>query len=140
MITSIENGGTTKYSNDEVFLLEVTNTSTLLNGWIFSLWGIYDYLKLVDDENIKKIYNQSINTLKKYLHEFDNGYWSKYNLGSKIASPFYHRLHIAQLKVMYDITEIDVFKQYALKWEKYLNNPCKKGRAFVKKAFQKIFE
>ena len=58
----------------------------------------------------------------------------------RIASPFYHGLHVAQLRVMYDLSGEDAFRQYADKWESYLHNPICKSRAFIKKAMQKIFE
>jgi heparosan-N-sulfate-glucuronate 5-epimerase len=102
--------------------------------------GLLDYLKVVDDGMVRNVYNKTINTLVKALPEFDLGYWSKYDIGKRIASPFYHKLHIAQLMVMYDISGIKVFEDYAIRWQKYYNSPLKRSYAFTKKAIQKIFE
>lgn len=73
------------------------------------------------------------------MKDFDIKYWSKYDDGKRICSPFYHKLHIAQLKVMYDLTGEDVYNIYAEKWEKYEKNNLNYSRAFLKKALQKIF-
>lgn len=140
MIIPIEKGGTTKYYNDEIYFYECIDEPLILNGWIFSLWGIYDYQKFIKDKKSKELLDKTINTLVKKLPDFDIKYWSKYEDGKRICSPFYHELHISQLKVMYDLTGIDDFKIYANKWEKYNNNKFYKFRAFIKKASQKIFE
>lgn len=139
MLKPIEDGGTTLYTSELVFLKEFTNRPVVLNGWIFSLFGIYDYLKVDDDIRIKDIYIKSLNTLINNLHKFDNGYWSKYDIENMIASPFYHKLHIAQLQAMYDITQKEIFNEYAEKWQKYELNKFKKSKAFLFKAAQKIF-
>lgn len=140
MIKPIEKGGTTKYVYDEIYLLEITNKPTVLNGWIFSLFGLYDYLKVVRDENVKNIYNISIQTLTNKLKDFDNGYWSKYDNDCIIASPFYHRLHISQLHVMYIITEEVEFLTYMKKWSDYNKNIFNRYKAFIVKGIQKAFE
>lgn len=140
MLLSLNNGGTTRYDGQDVYLLEYTYDSVVLNGWIFSLWGLYDYCLFFDDTETKKVLDATLETLKKKLPDFDIGYWSKYDDGKRITSPFYHRLHIAQLKVMYDLTGDAIYKEYADKWEKYLNSPLKKARAFIVKAIQKILE
>nr|WP_317365533.1 D-glucuronyl C5-epimerase family protein [uncultured Blautia sp.] len=140
MILPIEKGGTTKYENDEVFLYECTNDPLILNGWIFSIWGIWDYCKLIENPNAKNILDRTLTTLEKKIPEFDIGYWSMYEDGKRICSPFYHNLHIEQLKVMYDLTGKDIYKIYSEKWENYQNNKWNCRRAFIKKALQKIFE
>lgn len=136
----IEKGGTTKYVGDEVYLKEFTHKPTVLNGWIFSLFGLYDYLKVKTDEKTKDIYTRSIQTIAKHLVDFDNGYWSKYNRESMLASPFYHHLHIAQLKVLYDITGEEIFNDYSRKWHDYSNKSFNRVKAFIIKAIQKLLE
>lgn len=140
MILPKENGGTTEYNEDDVYFYECTEEPLILNGWIFSIWGVMDYYKFFKDENAKKLLNATLMTLEKRLPDFDVGYWSKYEDGKRICSPFYHKLHIAQLKVMYDLFGDQIYKEYADKWEKYQNSFWKPKRAFVKKAVQKIIE
>ena len=57
-----------------------------------------------------------------------------------MTSPFYHKLHIAQLKAMYQITNIDIFKEMSLKFEKYESKKINRIRAFCVKGIQKILE
>ena len=140
MLSPINEGGTAEHSANGVLLYEDTNNPVILNGWIFSLWGLYDYCKYAKDENAQEELEETLSALKKYLPRFDIKYWSKYEDGKRIAAPFYHKLHIAQLNVMYDLFGDEIYKEYADRWEKYQNSFWKPKRAFVKKALQKIFE
>ncbi|WJY26416.1 D-glucuronyl C5-epimerase family protein [Sporosarcina trichiuri] len=140
LIIPLEKGGTTKYVNGDVFLLEATNKPTILNGWIFSLFGLYDYIKVVNDDKVRSIYDRSVQTLINHMGDFDNGYWSKYDLGKMIASPFYHNLHVSLLDAMYEITNESIFKDFSTKWNRYQNNLVNKNYALFKKAVQKIVE
>ena len=140
MLTDINKGGTTEYVDNDLFLHEFTHLSTVLNGWIFSLFGLYDYLLIGKDVDVKDKFLKSVDTLEKTLKHYDNGYWSMYNLSGMITSPFYHKLHIAQLQVMYDLTSRETFQEYVDKWKNYQKSFFKKSKAFIKKAIQKVFE
>lgn len=140
MLKPIEQGGTTRYEGEGICFLEHTYGPLVLNGWIFSLWGIWDYYTFTKDENIKKVLDATLKTLEKKLQYFDNGYWSKYDIEKRIASPFYHKLHIAQLNVMYDLTGREIYKYYSEKWLGYSNRFINKKLAFIKKAWQKVVE
>lgn len=140
MLVPLENGGTAKYDADNIYFYEFPEKQLVLNGWIFSIWGIYDYCKCTNDERVTEILSLSLESLKKKLPVFDTGYWSKYDEGKNICSPFYQKLHVAQLRVMYDLFGDDIYRQFADKWEGYQKSFLKSKRAFIKKAFQKIFE
>ncbi len=140
MLKPISDGGTTNYSGEDVYLYECTHDPLILNGWIFSLWGLYDYYKYLSDSEVQAVLNATLASLKKKLPEFDIKYWSKYEDGKRICSPFYHKLHIAQLTTMYDLFGDQIYKDYANKWKKYQNSFWKPKRAFLKKAIQKIIE
>ena len=141
MLKSTENGGTTIHYQEQAILLEYTNRKAVLNGWIFALFGLFDYVILTKEETFyKETLNHSLYTLEKLLPQFSKNYWSMYDLEGRIASPFYHRLHIAQMQALYQLTGHDIFNEYAMKWEKESRNPIKKTIAFIYKAFQKIME
>lgn len=140
MLKPISAGGTTEYVGNDVLFYEDTDNPVILNGWIFSLWGLYDYCKYTKDEKTYVILQKTIESLKRKLPDFDTKYWSKYDDGERICSPFYHRLHITQLKTMYDLFGDPIYKEFADKWEKYQNSFWNPKRAFCKKAMQKIFE
>lgn len=127
-------------ADDELVLLEYENKSAVLNGWIFAAFGFYDMWLETKDVKYLNVFNKTVKTIEKYLPRFDNGYWSMYDLDGRIASPFYHKLHIAQLEALYLTTSDEIFLKYQKKFIKYKNNPFKRLRAFVKKANQKIKE
>lgn len=83
---------------------------------------------------------QSLRGMRELLPRFSNSYWSLYDLGGKIASPFYHNLHIAQMEAMFLITGDSAFKHYADKWKGDQGNSLKHALAFTRKAIQKILE
>ena len=140
MLMPIPAGGTTGYIDNGIYLYESVGSPLILNGWIFSLWGLYDYYKFFGDKDVKQIVNKTLESLKKKLGNFDTGYWSNYDEGGCICSPFYHKLHIAQLRVMHDLFDDAIYEDYANKWESYEKNFWKSQYAFIKKAIQKILD
>jgi hypothetical protein len=134
----IRDGGTTLYQDDQVFFMEYTNFPVVLNGWIFTLFGIHDYNIFFNNPMYKDLFNKSINTLSLYLHKFDTGFWSKYDSNSIISSPFYHKLHIDLLKALYLISNINVFNKYSEKFMVYYKNTFYKIYAILIKITQKI--
>ena len=140
MLKPIEEGGTTDFS-DGVILLEYPHRKVVLNGWIFAWWGLYDYVTIIKDNGYyKKLLDKSLLSLEKLLPCFANTYWSIYDFENRIASPFYHNLHIAQMQAMFILTGDEIFNQYAKRWSKQQKNFFCKSAAFVKKAIQKILE
>lgn len=140
MLSPISEGGTTSYCGEDVYLYEYTHEPLVLNGWIFSLWGLYDYYKYTGNKETGDLVKRTKESLKKKLPEYDTKYWSKYDDGKRICSPFYHKLHIAQLTVMYDLFGDEIFQKYAEKWTAYQDSFLNAKIAFVQKALQKIFE
>lgn len=140
MCRPIADGGCTQYSGDKLWFKEYIERPVVLNGWIFSIWGLFDYYKASNDKNCKNILTKAINTLEQDIRKFDCNYWSKYDMGNAIASPFYHRLHIAQLKVMYELFGCGTFLQHVKQWERYQDNRLYRYKAFIIKAYQKLSE
>lgn len=140
MISPMEEGGVSEYMGNNIIFREYTNQQTVLNGWIFAWFGLYDYVLCTSDKEYKKILENSLNTIINYLPKFKCSYWSIYSLDGKIASPFYHNLHIALMQALYQLTDEKIFESYAEKWRMQQNNPFYKGLAFTKKAIQKILE
>ncbi len=52
----------------------------VLNGFIFALFGLYDFYKLTHSEVALDLFNEGIETLKANLKRYDLGYWSRYDL------------------------------------------------------------
>jgi len=142
LLTSVKDGGVCFYQEESVFLEESPsqNRKTVLNGWIFALFGLYDYTLIFKSEKINNILNKTLKTLSDNLAQFDSGYWSYYNNQKYICSPFYHNLHINQLNAVSMISDDKTFKNYARKWQNYESKKLNVFRAVLIKAFQKIKE
>lgn len=136
----VEEGGTTLYTDDLVLLQEYTHLPTVLNGWIFALFGVFDYYLMTKDEDVNKFFDYNVRSIASALPQFDNGYWSKYDIDQKIASPFYHQVHIAQLRVLSELTNNKTFTEFADKWEGYASKRKNRRKAFWRKARQKLSE
>lgn len=98
----------------------LTPPTHILNGFVYAIFGLYDYFKLTNDQAVKKLIDRCFDTLTTTLPKYDMGYWSYYDLNGTIASYSYHnRMHIPLLKVLYKISGIPVFNEFAIKWERY---------------------
>lgn len=138
LLLPLEAGGVAIQTEDELIFKEYTERPIVMNGWIFALWGVLDYVKLTDDAFYKAQYEKSLATLEAYIPHYDTGYWTRYDYSLRIASPFYHKLHMDQFAVMYDITGHEIFKEYKSKFEKYQNSFWSRNKALVIKAVQKF--
>jgi len=141
----VNEGGVT-YTDDNGYVwfeeTIVDPPTHILNGFLWALWGIHDYFLLTKQTKAKELFEEGVRTLKKNLQDFDIGFWSLYEQSGTrlkmIASPFYHSLHIVQLKVMYKLTERDFFKEYAEKWEGYQRKWLYRDLALVYKSLFKL--
>lgn len=141
MLLNMENGGTAIFDRNELFLEEYPENPrrSVLNGWIFSIFGLFD-ATLIDSERYSGVLLQTVETLAQHLNDYDTGYWSRYDVSGRIASPAYHDLHITLLEVLSDITNNVVFKQKAETFKQYQNKKVNRIRAVFYKIQQKLFE
>ena len=118
------------------------STNSVLNGFIFSIFGLYDLFLLAENKKAEKLYNQSILSLKDNIKRYDTGYWSLYDLRSdkRLASIHYHLLHIRLLDILYRITQDVYFIQLRNKWNGYYRSKLCIVRFMFKKFLQKIFK
>lgn len=142
MIKDVNDGGTCLYNNKETIFQEYVSSDNIsvLNGWVFSIFGLYDYVIFSKEKNYEKILKDTINSLAKNLKYYDRKYWSNYDQKKTIASPAYHDIHIMQLELLYDLFGKQEFKDYSDKFKKYQNNFIFKIIAMVVKFKQKIFK
>jgi len=86
----------------------------VLNGFIFAIFGIYDYYLVTNDPKAKKLLNASITTIEHYIEEYQNpSAVSFYDLRYKPKNPFYHGVHVNQLNLLSKITGELYFKEMA---------------------------
>jgi len=143
MIKNVDENGTCYYPGKEkpIFQEYVSKYNvSVLNGWIFAIFGLYDFTLVNSEEKYKKILNNSVNEMAKSLKIYDRKFWSNYDQKGTIASPAYHDLHIKQLLLMYQMFGIEEFEIYAKKWEKYQRNNFFKILSMIIKLKQKLFK
>lgn len=140
MMTPVEEGGTAYYHNGMIYLEECPGVekNTILNGWLFALFGIHDMYLATGNESHRTLFYRSHETLIKQLGKYDAGYWSYYDEKGALASPFYHDLHISQLRALCRVSNDDVLAGFIDRWEEYRKNRMKKARAFSVKVLQKL--
>lgn len=91
----------------------------ILNGFISILISLHE-LSLFT-KKFEKIRKDSLDTLEKNLHNYDIGYFTRYDLLNKYPSTIlYHKIHIKQMKQLYELTGRKIFFQFAKKWSTYL--------------------
>lgn len=116
--------------------------SHILNGFIWGLWGVYDFARWSGEPVAKHLWQEGVETLARNLPRYDTGNWSLYELpvvGRRmLASPYYHRLHVVQLRVMYRLTGLDIFVRYADRWTAFSRSPRLRTWALLRKAWFKF--
>jgi len=119
----------------------VSPPTHILNGFLWAAWGVYDFFLATGDGVVGALFARTMDTLHKNLHRYDLGFWSLYEQSGTrlpmIASPFYHRLHIVQLRITASMSGDNLFAQFADKWEGYTRSRSNRTRALcLKSAFK----
>jgi heparosan-N-sulfate-glucuronate 5-epimerase len=116
--------------------------SFILNGAMFALWGCYDVGIGLGDTDALGLFQDGASTLAASLHRWDTGWWSRYDLYPhpvvNLASPFYHRLHVDQLRAMFLLTGEPAFVAAAERFERYAASRTQRARAFGGKVLFRV--
>ncbi|AFH49787.1 D-glucuronyl C5-epimerase domain protein [Ignavibacterium album JCM 16511] len=136
----VKNGGLVNYFNSIPIYEEYPSQSRtvgVLNGFMFSLFGLYDLFITNKSENSKKLFLKGIDSLKELLPYYDTGYWARYFLYDYpkryVASYTYISLMYEQLKVLYYLTGEKIFSEYSERWKFYTEKKWNKLRALLEK-------
>jgi len=120
----------------------VSPPTHILNGLIWTTWGVYDYFLATGDAGAQHLFAKAVQTLRSNLDSYDLGFWSLYEKSGTrlpmVASPFYHQLHVVQLRVMHRLTGDEFFASYASRWEAYARSRSKRTRALCYKSAFKL--
>lgn len=141
---SVSEGGVIAIFPDGKSLIEeypsAYQVTAVLNGFIFGIFGVYDYAIYTENQSAKKIFEVLVDSLKCNLFRYDTGYWTYYDLADplRLTSKTYHRLHVCQLKKMYQITQDELFLTYYQRWESYLSSFKSNYKWLMKKVHQKL--
>jgi len=107
-----------------------TPSSFVLNGFIYSLIGLYDLKQVAPPEqtqDAERLYSAGIESLKVMLPFFDTGSGTIYDLrhftlgvAPNLARWDYHATHINQLLLLSTIEDDPLFEQTAKRWLTYM--------------------
>lgn len=112
----------------------VSGGTSVLNGSMFALLGLFDYEKFIGEEGE---FSRFENALRNLLPLFCFGCWSYYDRHGSLCSKFYQQLHVDLMEVFYQLTGNPTYRQYGKRWEKGL----KYAFFFIMlKAAQKLFQ
>ncbi|KAI5711010.1 hypothetical protein M8J76_012821 [Diaphorina citri] len=102
----------------------------ILNGFIYSLFGLYDLVTLSPRSKQKEalsLYDQGITSLKRMLNMYDTGSGSSYDLrhislgiAPKIARCDYHATHVNQLLLLATIEKDKIISDTGQRWAGYI--------------------
>jgi hypothetical protein len=120
----------------------VSPPTHIVNGFIWAAWGVYDYYLATKDAKALDLFSRAVKTLVHNLNRYDIGFWSLYEQSGTrlpmVASGFYHRLHIVQMRVMHRLTGEAIFARIADRWEAYSHSRANRTRALLYKAVFKL--
>nr|CAG4636821.1 EOG090X0272 [Ceriodaphnia reticulata]SVE72802.1 EOG090X0272 [Ceriodaphnia reticulata] len=104
--------------------------SFVLNGFIYSLIGLYDVVSLAPQNQVgdaQLLFDQGMHSLKKLLPLFDTGSGTVYDLrhfslglAPNIARWDYHSTHINQLLLLSTIDSDPILRTVAERWMSYM--------------------
>jgi hypothetical protein len=126
----------------EEYIVHPAPPTHILNGFMWTVWGLWDYVLATGDPTVRGLFDKSIKTIAAKLPAFDTGYWSMYEQSGTrmrmLASPFYHALHIVQLRGLYRITGDPTFDEFARRWQGYRDKRLNRYRSLVHKSIFKV--
>lgn len=118
-----------------------TPPAHVLNGWIWTLWGLHDasVVDLPNSAAAGDAWSSGLTTLVRTLPRYEVGRgWSRYDLFPHpirhFASPFYHRLHIALLRATHQLApQHPELGDWADRFERATTRPLTQARAVLAK-------
>jgi len=125
MLYPVAEGGTLAYTPEENVWIEEypsKEPSLVLNGFVFSILGLYDYTQLFpEDGEVYQMYCDCLESLKESLKYYDTGSWLKYcRSHDSLVKTGYMEFQVKQMKQLFAISKDRYFDSIATKWGSYL--------------------
>ncbi|MFZ4453228.1 D-glucuronyl C5-epimerase family protein [Salibacterium aidingense] len=130
-----QNGVLAKFEDKFPFYEECPTEppSFILNGFMFSLLGLYDLYRMTNNDDPLFLYNQGMTTLKRMLPLYDLGHRSAYDLTHyttghgipNVVTWGYHITHLHLLAALYSIERATGLQEIMTRWKSYLKGQFK---------------
>jgi hypothetical protein len=93
----------------------------VLNAFLQTITGLYDYAELNDDARARKLFRAGDRAARRELPRYDDGDWSRYSLRGAEATKSYHVLVIQFLENLCERTKARRYCRTARRFTRYLN-------------------
>lgn len=132
---NVKDGGVKREINNQNNWYELYPTpskgSYVLNGFLYSLIGLYDNWKTLNSVESKVLYDNGIETLKQTIGYFDLGCASSYDIlhfnnfltPPNVARKAINNLHVSLLSIL-NIIEDNSFQEIQNRFYKYAKGEC----------------
>lgn len=127
-LQKVSQNGSLTYLNDKEWIEEYVDPSSgetklayVLNGMIYSTFGIKAFEDKFQIENPHT--DKLLKSIETNINLFDKGSnWSNYDLIGNRSNMKYHKIHVALMHEMYDLTKSEVFKNKENQWRNGVKN------------------
>ena len=112
---------------NDTWFCEYPGICSILNGHIYTMFGVRDMSKYTTRPTIKKraekLWRDAETTVVNNLYKYNTGHWSRYDLVNNApASLFYHNVHIQQLEALNQMSNHS-YDTYIKNWKIGLLRP-----------------
>ncbi len=118
----LDGGVSTPISPDGIFFEEVAvyPASHSLSGFVWALFGLYDYIECTADSQVRTVIQCSHATMHRLLEEYDTGYWAHADLLRRhLASPQHLALQTSLLEALAIVSSCEHCSEIASRWKGY---------------------
>jgi hypothetical protein len=119
-----------------------TPASMVLNGALFAFFGCYDVAVALGDADARRRFDEGVETLSRHIERWDTGYWSRYDLYPhpvlNVAAPWYHTLHVDQLRALHTLAPRPELAAARDRWERYGRSPVNRAWALARKVLFRL--
>jgi hypothetical protein len=137
---SLDDNGVTFKDETGTWLEEYPQNppSHVLNGGLFAAFGLYDLLRVTDDDEVRELLDDVSDTLVDNLARYESDGWVLYELESdQLAGKTYYPLQVDQLRAFGSIMNDDRITSVADRWAEPLEH---EARWLIKRSFVRGWE
>ncbi|HET8845963.1 MAG TPA: glycosyltransferase [Ktedonobacteraceae bacterium] len=101
-----------------------------LAGFVLAVFGLYEYLRVVPDQQLVTLLQACLHTCHRLLKEFDTGYWTREDLLSRaLTSAARLAWQIELLEALARLSDCEQCARIAERWRGYQRGSFKRMRA-----------
>ena len=118
----LDGGVSAPVGADGIFFEDVAvyPATHMLSGFIFALFGLYDYVALTGNVQIEKLISHRLVTMHDLLNEFDLGFWTCIDLlHRRLASPSHLALQTMLLEALARRSDCNHCSRLVSRWKGY---------------------